>query len=248
MRDRHILITGGGTGIGYAIAAKLIERGRTVHITGRRSEVLRAAAESLGARAIPHQSDIASREDRERLVSSVREAVDGRLDGLVLNAATFRYQSLLETSDDAFEADYQTNVLGPISLVRDCYSMLKEGEGRSVLFISSTLGARPVPGTGSYAATKAALNSLTTTLALEWAPEIRVNAILPGVVDTPIHDPSTPGEPSRSEKMAAFAAQHPIGRVGQPGDVAAAAVFLLCEEASWITGTQMNVDGGITIA
>jgi len=249
MRDRHIIVTGGSTGIGFAIAAKLIESGFTVHITGRRRDVLRAAAETLGPRAIPHPGDIGSAEDRKALVAAVGASSGGRLHSIVLNAAVYRYQPLLETSDEAFENDYRINVLGPFALVRDCHEMLKAGDGKAVLFISSTLGSRPVPNAGAYAATKAALNSLTISLALEWAPDrIRVNAVLPGVVDTPIHDPVAKDDPSRTEKMAAFAEMHPIGRVGDPADVASAAFFLLSEDAGWVTGTLMNVDGGISIA
>jgi len=249
MEGRHILITGGSAGIGKGIAEKLHGLGATVHLTGRRAAPLEAVAAELGERVTIHPGDIAVAEDRQALLTAVIEAGGRKLDGLVLNAASYRYQPLLETREEDFRADVEINLMAPFAITKAFVPLLRAGDGKSIVFISSTLGARPVPGAGAYAATKAGLDALTKTFALELAPEgIRVNGIAPGVVDTPIHDPRADGDPSRAEKMTAFAAMHPLGRVGKPSDIAEAAAYLLGSGAGWVTGSLVQVDGGISIA
>ncbi|MDJ0836446.1 MAG: SDR family oxidoreductase [Acidobacteriota bacterium] len=246
MQGRHILITGGSTGIGFAIAEKLIAAGAHVHITARNPERLREAADRLGGNASAYPGDITSKADRQDLVRQVSLNTEGKLDGLVLNAARYSYQPLEGQDVDDFDDYFRTNVTGPFALVSAALPLLQAGEGKSILFISSTLGSRPIAGVGAYAATKAALNNLAQTLALELAAQnIRVNAVLPGVVDTPIHDPQSEGDMNREDKLAMLGPQHPLGRVGQPEDVAEASVFLLSDKAGWVTGALWHVDGGI---
>lgn len=249
MQGRHILITGAGSGIGLGIARLLHQEGAVLHMTGRRGEPLEEAAREMGDGIFTYTGDLASAQDRADLVAEVTANSGGRLDGLVQNAARYAYQMLDDSPLDDFEAMFAVNVTAPFALTSALRPLLAQGEGKSVVMISSTLGAKPVAGTGAYAASKAALNSLTQTFALEWAGAgIRVNGVLPGVVDTPIHDPGGEGEPSRAEKMSMFAEQHPLGRVGQPKDVAEMVSFLLSERSSWMTGALINVDGGIGLA
>jgi NAD(P)-dependent dehydrogenase (short-subunit alcohol dehydrogenase family) len=250
MENWHVLITGGGTGIGFAIAARLIERGAFVHLTGRRGDVLEKAQASLGKeRCFIYPGDIGKGEDRATLERALYDNTGGNLDALVINAGIYGMQPLLEITPHELEQYFMVNALGSVMLAQACHPMLIGGQGKSILVISSTLGERPVPGVAAYAASKAALNSFAKSIALEWAKEgIRCNVIQPGVVNTPIHDPKAEGEPEREAKMNELARLHPLGRVGSPNDVAEAALYLLSDRANWVTGASINVDGGILLA
>lgn len=250
MENWHVLITGGGTGIGFAIAARLIERGAFVHLTGRRESVLQKAQASLGKeRCFIYPGDIGVGADRAKLERALYDNTDGNLDALVINAGLYGMQPLLEITPHELEQYFQVNALGSVMLAQACHPMLIGGQGKSILVISSTLGERPIPGAAAYAASKAALNSFAKSIALEWSKEgIRCNVIQPGVVDTPIHDPQRDGDPERAEKMANLASLHPLGRVGSPEDIADAAMYLLSDRANWVTGASINVDGGILLA
>ena len=249
MNSRHFLITGGSSGIGLSLAEKLVADGATVHLTGRNDQALQKVRASLGEQAFVYAGDVSDQIHLSELVERVGKRTGHSLDGLIINAAKYGYKPLLEQDGTDFEDYFQTNTTSAFHLVKGCYPLLKKGTGKSVLFISSTLSTRPVPGTGAYAASKAALNCLAQTFALELAPEkIRVNVILPGVVDTGIHNPAAPGDPSKAEKLAALAPLHPLGRVGNATEIADAAHFLLSHKTKWVTGSLFYVDGGISIA
>lgn len=248
MKDTHYLITGGSSGIGLAIAQALHEKGAFVHICCRDQDRLNAALERIGPRCLAYQGDVAIPAERTAMMDAVASASGGRLDGLVVNAAKYGFCNLLDMSAQDVDAYFQVNVISSFDLIRLAHPLLLKGTGKSILTISSTLGERPIPGTGAYSATKAALNMLTRSFALELAPDkIRVNSILPGVVDTPIHEPQTPNDPARADKMEAMAPVHPLGRVGVPEDIAKSALFLLSPDASWVTGSLFFVDGGISL-
>lgn len=249
MASRHVLITGGSSGIGLAVAEKLAARDCCVHLCGRRSEPLEEAGRCIGERALLYKCDVSVSEDRETLLREVTANSDGRLDGFVINAALYGFRPLVEMEEKEADAYFRTNTLSVIHMMRLAYPALRKGAGKSVVFVSSTLATRPIAGCGAYAATKSALNSLAKSYSLELAADgIRVNAVLPGVVDTPIHDPSGPNDPSREQKMASLAGLHPLGRVGEPRDVAEIVCFLLSSRTSWITGSLYYVDGGINLA
>lgn len=249
MKGWHVLITGGSSGIGWALAQALHADGAIVHLCARGAEALDAAAAQLGDRVHTYACDTADAAARRAMVAELGARSGGRLDGLVVNAAMYAYTPLLEEDDEHLLDYFKVNTLPAFALVKLCRPLLLAGEGRSILFISSTLATRPVPGVGAYAASKAAMNSLAKSYALELAPErLRVNAILPGVVNTPIHDPQAPGELRREDKLAMLAQSHPLGRVGEPEDVARAARYLLSAEAGWVTGSLFYVDGGISLA
>ena len=248
MKNKHILITGGSLGIGRATAQRLAAQGAYLHLTGRRESLLTKIREELGERVFIYPGDIGEKHHRAALIQSVARRSDGKLDGLVVNAAKYGFCSLNELDLEEMERYFQVNAIGVFHLAKLAFPLLEKGSGKSVVFVSSTLSLRPIAGTGAYAATKAALNSLVQSLALEWAPrKIRVNAVLPGVVDTPIHEPRAPGDPDRAEKMAQLAPMHPLGRVGRPEDVAASISFLLSPDTAWVTGSLLNVDGGVSL-
>jgi NAD(P)-dependent dehydrogenase (short-subunit alcohol dehydrogenase family) len=165
----------------------------------------------------------------------------GALDGLVNNAGVAPMARLDETSVEEWDETFATNVRGPFLLCRELGSLLRAGTSPAVVNISSTLAERAIPGMAAYNASKAALNQLTRSLALEWAPTVRVNAIMPAVVDTPIH--SLRG--MSAEQVQAMGEMHPLKRVGRPQDVAEMIAFLLSGAASWMTGAIIPVDGGM---
>ena len=244
----EILITGGSAGIGRAIAAKMAENGDTLHLVGRNKERLETAAAELDGNVFIYVCDVADQSARIQLAEQVSQNSGGRLDGLVLNAARYGFTNLLDMDLESFEHYFQVNTISTFHMVQLFHPMLMAGEGRSILMISSTLSARPIAGTGAYSASKAAMDSLTRTFALELASDkIRVNSILPGVVDTDIHEPQTPDDPPKNAKLAALGPMHPIGRVGAPEDIAESAAFLLSSSSSWVTGSLFFVDGGISL-
>ena len=248
MRGWHVLITGGSAGIGLATAELLAAKGFQIHLTGRSPEALARVRDNLGRDVYTYAGDIGKAEDRKELITRVRQNSGGRLDALVINAARYGFQSLTDMSLSSVEAYFQTNTIGSWHLMKLAYPLLQAGEGKAVVMVSSTLGSRPIAGTGAYAASKAALNSLTQTFALEWAGEgIRVNAVLPGVVDTNIHEPQSENDPTKAEKFAQVGPMHPMGRVGQAQEVATAIDFLLGSSSSWTTGSLFFVDGGISL-
>ncbi len=221
----RVLVTGGGTGIGRAVAAALIAAGHEAVIAGRREAVLRAAAEALGAAVAV--GDVA--EDPEALLRAA-----GAVDGLVNSAGLARHAPVGQWTAAAWDRHYAVHVRGP-ALLSQAFAEALEGPG-AIVNVASTLGLRPAAGTAAYAASKAALLSLTRSLALELAGrQIRVNAVLPGVVPTAM----TAG------RLDALRPLHPMGRLGTPEEVADAVRWLL--EAPWVTGAALAVDGGLLI-
>jgi NAD(P)-dependent dehydrogenase (short-subunit alcohol dehydrogenase family) len=165
----------------------------------------------------------------------------GAVDGLVNNAGVAPMARLDETTNEVWDDAFAVNVRGPFLLCRELGTLLHGGSSPAVVNVSSTLAERAIPGMAAYNASKAALNQLTRSLALEWAPQVRVNAVMPAVVDTPIHA----SRGMSPEQVEAMGEMHPMKRVGKPEDVAAMIVFLLSDASSWMTGTMIPVDGGI---
>jgi NAD(P)-dependent dehydrogenase (short-subunit alcohol dehydrogenase family) len=231
---QRILVTGGGTGIGYAIAESLVQRGATVFICGRRRKVLERAANQIGA--TPISGDITGAP--EPLLQAC-----GPLDGLVHNAGCLIQENIGQWTARAWQDLFEVHVQGP-ALLSQAFAAQAKGPG-AIVAVGSTLGERPIAGSAAYAAAKAGLMSLVRSLALELAPQgIRANAVLPGVVPTAMTQRAQ-GDLSARESLKALEALHPLG-LGQPEQVAQAVIGLL--ENEWISGAALTVDGGLLVA
>ena len=243
IRNRRMIVTGASSGIGLDAAHLLHEAGAEVCLVARRGELLAEVSAELGDRAWWYACDVSDAGQVEGLAEAVK-ARWGGVDGLVNNAGIAPMATLEDTDPAAWDRVFEINVRGPYLLCRALGPMLKEGENPAVVNISSSLADRAIPGMMAYNASKAALNHMTRCLALEWAPSVRVNAVMPAVVDTPIHD----GRGMSREDVEGMGAMHPLGRIGQPRDISAMVLFLLSDASSWMTGAIIPVDGGILAA
>lgn len=241
--SRFALVTGAGSGIGQAIAVALSHLGFTLILVGRTESKLKVTQKKLPNSSHLLVLDLTNESDRQKLIKSTIKTVGkNSLDVLVNNAAIFNRQSFEKTKLDDWSEMFQTNLFAPVALLQGLYPLLKQSHG-NVINISSTLGTKPVPSTSAYSASKAAMNNLTHALALEWAPHVRVNAVVPGLVDTPIHDFHKKSD-SSPEKQGAHQAQ-PLKRMGRPEEIAQVVVSLV--QNPWVTGSQWVVDGGISL-
>jgi 3-oxoacyl-[acyl-carrier protein] reductase len=238
------IVTGASKGIGAGIAKGLAAAGAAVVVNyasdRKGAERVVAAIESSGGRAVAVQGDVAKADDVRRLLAETSKAY-GRLDVLVNNAGVYRFDALEDVTEDEFHREFDTNVLGTILTTREALRLFGP-EGGSVINISSVASENPVPSSVVYSATKGALDAVTRVLAKELAPRnIRVNTIAPGGVETEgVHSAGVIG--SDLEKM--LVAATPLGRLGQPEDIAGVAVFLASRDAAWLTGERISASGG----
>jgi NAD(P)-dependent dehydrogenase (short-subunit alcohol dehydrogenase family) len=243
---RHVVVTGGGTGIGRAAATAFAEQGAaTVFVAGRRKEPLAETA-ARHPSITPVVADITTGEGAAALADAVADG-PGSLDVLVNNAGVWHATPLDKLDPAAAEEMMATNVTGPAVLTSRLESFL--GEGASIVFVSSVMGHLPGPGQAVYAASKAAVDSLTRSLAAELAPRrIRVNAVAPGSVETEGLIATAKAAGWSDEKIDAVRAQKaatfPLGRYGEPADVALWITRLAEPASSWMTGQVLTMDGG----
>lgn len=241
------IVTGGGTGIGRAIAARFHEEGAHIVICGRRREQLDKAARAIspeGERIVAVTADVTREED---ILKVVRAAVSktGGIDVLVNSAGLMRFGKLDESGVESWDLMMRTNAFAPWRFMVAVLPEMRKRGGGAILNISSIAGIKAFPGAGIYCASKAVLQMLTQVLAMETAAEgIRVNAICPAVVeDTELADPIF-GAGKVRDFYNTMRPLHPLGRNGKPSDIANAALFLVSRESSWITGVLLSVDGG----
>jgi NAD(P)-dependent dehydrogenase (short-subunit alcohol dehydrogenase family) len=243
LHSRHTAITGGNSGIGLAIARAFRCEGAEVAILGRDPETLASAAAELGPGTLATRGDVADLSDLDRFFAEVGAAFGG-LDVLVVNAGVYHSSPLADTTPEFFDHASDVNFRGAFFTVQRALPLLRDGA--SVIFITSTINESGVPGLTVYAATKAAVRSLVRGFAAELLPRgIRVNAVSPGIIDTPIFDRAGMTDEQVQALKQALEAQVPMGRLGTAGEVARAAVFLASDDASYVTGVELPVSGGL---
>ncbi|MET7399724.1 SDR family oxidoreductase [Dactylosporangium sp. NPDC005572] len=238
--DKKVVITGGSTGFGFAAARLLADGGARVLITGRDEKALDAARERLGVNAIAVRSDAASLSDINALADTVK-AEFGTVDALFANAGVNGFAPFEATSEDLFDQLLTINAKGPYFTVQKLAPLMAEGGG--VVLTTSVANVLGLPMLSAYAASKAAVRSMTRSLARELLPrKVRVNAVSPGPIDSGILEKSMPAEAAEQTK-AQMAADNPMLRLGTPVEVARAMLFLAFE-ATYTTGAELAVDGG----
>jgi len=238
------LVTGASKGIGAAIAKHLAAEGAAVVVnySSSREGADRVVAEisKAGGRAIAVQANVAHKSEIERLFAETRKSF-GRLDILVNNAGIYEFSPLEGITEEHFHKHFNLNVLGLI-LVSQAALKLFDSAGGSIINISSVVSTLAFPQTSVYSGTKGAVDAITRSLAAELGPrKIRVNAIRPGMVET---EGTHSAGIAESEMRKQVEAQTPLGRIGQPQDIAGAAVFLASADSSWITGETLVISGG----
>ncbi|WP_199433078.1 SDR family oxidoreductase [Qaidamihabitans albus] len=242
-KDRVAIVTGASRGIGLGIAKDLVERGAKVCITARKPEPLAEAVEELGgasvALGVPGKAD-----DDAHQQDAIARTIEafGSVDLLVNNTGINPvYGPVLDVDTDAAAKILAVNVLAPLAWTRKARDAWMGEHGGAVVNVASIAGLRTSPGIGMYGVSKAALIRLTKEVAEELAPGIRVNAVAPAVVKTKF---ATALYEDREEEVASA---YPMKRLGVPADIAGAVTFLLSEQAGWITGQTLVVDGGVTL-
>lgn len=240
--DKVALITGASRGIGYAIAEAMVARGDKVCITGRNEDALKEAVERLGADRAIHVAGKAH--DQAHQAAAVERTMEafGRVDHLVNNAGTNPvYSPIADLDLNVIRKVFETNVVSALGFAQRTWKAWQRENGGSIVNISSLAGMGPSPFIAAYGVSKAAMINLTVQLAQEFAPGVRVNAIAPAVVKTKF---ATALYEGREEEAAAA---YPLKRLGVPEDIGGAAAFLTSDQAAWVTGQTLVVDGGILL-
>ena len=238
-----ILITGGGSGIGFGTARHCVERGARVTICGRRPDKIEAAADELGPTCHGVAADITAASDRQRLIDATL-AHGGQIDALINNAGNMYRGAITELEESSLQDIFNTNVIAAMLLTGLATPHLAQREG-AVIFVGSIHTRRAFPGASPYAATKAAVQGLTRVLAAEMGEQkVRVNCLLPGAVFTEINQRAgLMDDETALQRLEGMADLHALGRIGTTEEIAEAMAFLICAE--WVTGAMIDIDGGL---
>lgn len=238
------LITGGGTGIGLAIATSMHAAGAKVVLVGRREAELQAAVKSLGARASYVVHDITRLGEADALVKHVT-AEHGAITCLVNNAGRHLKKAAVDTTPEEFQDVLTTHILGAHALTRAVAPGMIERKHGSILFTASMASLFGIPYVIAYSAAKSAMLGVVRTLATELSPHgVRVNAIAPGWIETDMSRKALDGDPARKNKILS---RTPMAKLGEPADIGWAAVYLASHAGKFVTGTTLPVDGGASI-
>lgn len=246
LQGKTAIITGGNSGIGFAIAQEFSQEGANVVIFGRDRETLQSAGESLGDNVLTVQGDVRNEADLNRLVDQTNARFGG-VDVVVANAGGATIEAFQDVTNESFDFQNDINFKGVFFTIQKAARIMNDGG--AVVITSSSAHRQAVAGMSIYGAAKAAVVALGRTLAVELAPRhIRVNILTPGPVITPAYSRTGLSEDQIKAFQSEQASQIPLGKIGQPIELAKAALFLASSDSSYMTGAELVVDGGMTLA
>ena len=243
LEGKIALVTGGSSGIGLATAQEFVKEGAYVYSTGRRQEELNKAAKAIGSNVKAVRADASNLADLDRLFAQIKEE-KGRLDVVFANAGQAKFLPINEVTEELYSKTFDTNVKGVFFTVQKALPLIPDGG--SILLNASVVSQKGIPAASVYSATKAAVRSFARTWTTDLKDRrIRVNAISPGPIETPIFDTFGGSDKDRQDLKQQFASLVPLGRMGQPDEIAKAATFLASSDASFVAGVELFVDGGL---
>jgi NAD(P)-dependent dehydrogenase (short-subunit alcohol dehydrogenase family) len=241
--EKVAVVTGGNSGIGLATAKRLQQEGARVAIAGRSAKTLEEAVKAIGNGVLAVQADVTKLEELDKLYAEISQKL-GNIDVLFVNAGVALFVPLAEMSESTYNEQFDINIKGAYFTIQKALPLLNDGA--SIVMNSSVAGSKGQPGTSVYSATKAAMRSLARTAAAELAGRgIRVNVVAPGPIPTPIWGRGGRSQEEIEDFSKQLLAAIPMKRFGQPEEVASVVAFLASQDASYITGVEINVDGGM---
>ena len=242
LEGKTALITGGNSGIGLATAKRFVNEGAYVFITGRREPELAAAVKEIGRNVTGVQGDVSNLGDLDRLFAQIKRE-KGKLDIVFANAGVARFAALGTITEDLYDSIFDINVKGLLFTVQKALPLLPDGA--SIILNASIVASKGLPANSVYSATKAAIRSFARTWTTDLKDRrIRVNAVSPGSIDTPGLSNLLASSETGQQRMKMISNAVPLGRVGTPDEIAKAVVFLASDDSSYVTGTELFVDGG----
>lgn len=240
---KTVIVTGASSGIGAATARIFSENQYKVILLGRKEDRLAKVSSSLNADCSYYCVDMQNRISINEFASDIKTKLTDGLDALINNAGIAEYGSTENYPIEGWDRQFQVNLFSAVELTNLLFNELKKKNNSTVVNISSTLAFKSIPNTAAYSASKAAMDSWTKSIALEWAPyNIRVNAINPGIVNTPIHTFYGDEEGTKQADQ-----MQPLKRSGKPEEIAELALFLCSKSSEWTTGSLFKIDGGIQL-
>ncbi|HEX5976814.1 MAG TPA: glucose 1-dehydrogenase [Nitrososphaeraceae archaeon] len=245
LEGKVAVITGGNSGIGLATAQRFVSDGAYVFINGRRQSELNAAVKQIEKDVTAVQGDVSNLADLDRLYATVKEQ-KGRIDILFANAGVGELVSLGKISEAYFDKTFGINVKGVLFTVQKALPLFQDSDGGSIILNASIAASKGVEASSVYSATKAAIRSFARTWTAELKHrKIRVNAISPGMIDTPILNGLAQSQEQIEQFKTSIVSTVPLGRMGSPDEVAKVVSFLASDDSSYVTGTELFVDGGV---
>ncbi len=243
LEGKVAVVTGGNSGIGLASAKRLQEEGARVTIAGRSKKTLDEAVKTIGNGVLAVQTDVAKLADIDKLYAEVSKKF-GKIDVLFVNAGVAKFAPLADTSESLYDEQFDINIKGAYFTIQKALPLLNDGA--SIILNTSVAGSTGMAGASAYSATKAALRSLARTAAAELVDRgIRVNTVAPGPIVTPIFGRTGLPQEAIDDFAKSVLTKVPMKRFGQPEEVAGVVAFLASQDASYITGVEINVDGGM---
>jgi NAD(P)-dependent dehydrogenase (short-subunit alcohol dehydrogenase family) len=242
LEEKIALITGGNSGIGLATAKQFVNEGAYVFITGRRQSELDAAVKQIGKSVTAVQGDVSKLGDLDRLFAQIKQE-KGRLDVVFANAGVATYAAFGTITEEHFDSIFNINVKGLLFTVQKALPLLPDGA--SIILNASIVASKGLPMNSVYSATKAAIRSFARTWTTDLKDRrIRVNAVSPGPIETPGLNNLVASTGAGEERLKMLSNNVPLGRLGTPDEIAKAVVFLASDDSSYVTGTELFVDGG----